>query len=162
MFVAGLDIDARTYFQAVTMVIALPTALKLFTWLCSLLRAVLGRTVLNLVLFFASLFLIGGLTGVLLALAEVDVQLHDSYFVVGHFHYVLSLGAVLGFLLVLHVAMQAALSSQAAEAPLRVFLGVLVLGSSIIFWPLHTLGVISLPRRVSDISDSMLGYAATA
>jgi heme/copper-type cytochrome/quinol oxidase subunit 1 len=162
MFVSGLDIDARTYFQAVTMLIALPTALKVFTWLASVIRSVFGRLVLYAILWFATVFILGGLTGLILAFSDVDVNLHDSYFVVGHFHYVLSLGAVLGLILVLQLAVQVALSSQAAEAPLRIFLGVLIVGSSTIFWPLHAAGILTLPRRVGDLSDLLIAYSSTA
>jgi heme/copper-type cytochrome/quinol oxidase subunit 1 len=133
MFVAGLDVDGRVYFQGVTILIAVPTAIKLFTWLVSLIRSIFGRIAGMVVLVFASVFVIGGLSGLILALADVDLQLHDSYFVVGHFHYVLSLGAVLGFIIVIQVSLRVALSSCSAESGLQLFLGLLVLGVAVVF-----------------------------
>jgi len=98
MFTVGLDVDARVYFSSVTLLIALPTSIKVFSWLVTLLRTMVCTTVLLLIYGFIVMFVLGGVTGLVLANSEIDLVMHDSYFVVAHFHYVLSLGAVFGFL----------------------------------------------------------------
>jgi cytochrome c oxidase subunit 1 len=107
MFCSGLDIDARTYFTAVTITIALPTAIKIFSWLISALRWMMVNTLGQLVIIFIVMFTIGGCTGLILGNSELDLTLHDSYFVVGHFHYVLSLGATIGLLCAVCACFQA-------------------------------------------------------
>jgi len=98
MFLSGLDIDSRAFFGMVTLLIGLPTCIKIFNWFLSFFGLDLFGVDVCLLYCFLCMFLFGGITGLLLANVGCDILLHDTYFVVAHFHYVLSLGAVLGFL----------------------------------------------------------------
>jgi len=133
MFTVGLDVDARVYFSSVTLLIALPTSIKVFSWLVTLLRTMVCTTVLLLIYGFIVMFVLGGVTGLVLANSEIDLVMHDSYFVVAHFHYVLSLGAVFGFLCGLCVVYQLVLGVVMAEHSMRLFCGLLVLGTNTVF-----------------------------
>jgi len=133
MFTVGLDIDARVYFSSITMLIALPTSIKVFSWLVSLMRCMFCSSVLMLIYGFVVMFVLGGVTGLVLANSEIDLIMHDSYFVVAHFHYVLSLGAVFGFMCGLCVVYQLVLGIVLGEHTMRLCVGLLLLGTNTVF-----------------------------
>jgi len=105
MFTTGMDVDTRTYFMLSTMIIGIPTGMKVYTWCsnwymeCITHSTYMYRVLILVSLLFVVLFTIGGITGIILANTIVDVILHDRYYVVAHFHYVLSIGSVFSILL---------------------------------------------------------------
>lgn len=154
MFVVGLDLDTRAYFTRATIVIAVPTGIKVFSWVTSLSGIVFYfNTVLLWVVGFLVLFTVGGLTGVVLANSNLDVMLHDSYYVVAHFHYVLSMGAVFGILCGVYMYFSLVTGFVLDKAIRRGgFIG-LFLGVNVTFFPLHFAGLHGLPRKYTDYRD---------
>lgn len=155
MFVVGLDLDSRAYFMAATMVIAVPTGLKVFSWLGTwwggLVRV--PEVSMALALGFLYLFTAGGITGVVVSDAPVDGLLHDTYYVVAHFHYVLSMGAVFGLLSSLYHWLPLYLGPLVQEPWAWAQAWALFLGANLVFLPMHWLGLGGMPRRVPVYPD---------
>ena len=159
MYTVGMDVDTDAYFNAATLIIAVPTGIKIFSWIATMWGGSIElRTPMLYAIGFIFLFTVGGVTGVVLSNAGLDIAMHDTYYVVGHFHYVMSIGALFGVFAGFYYWIGKMSGRQYPETLGKIQFWTMFIGVNVTLIPMHFLGLAGMPRRIPDYPDAFAGW----